>query len=87
MEHCATKNIPENKGVGIIDMDFVSEPHTSVSDLDSDFCEDLEERRIKAGVMAKAWVMIGLAWRSLDMSECRMYEILLTRTLQYITYL
>jgi hypothetical protein len=68
-------------------MDFASEPHTSVSDLDSDFSEDLEERWIKAGVAAKAWVTIGLAWRSPDVSECGMYETLLTRTLQYVAYL
>jgi len=68
-------------------MDFASEPHTSVSDPDSDFSEDLEERRIKAGVAAKAWVTIGLAWRSPDVSECGTYETLLTRTLQYVAYL
>jgi hypothetical protein len=68
-------------------MDFASEPHSSVSDLDSDFLEDLEERRIKAGVAAKAWVTVGLAWRSPDMSECGMYKTLLTRTLQYVAYL
>jgi hypothetical protein len=58
-----------------------------VSDSDSDFCEDLEERRVKAGVAAKAWVTIGLAWRSPDVSECGTYETLLTRTLQYVAYL
>ena len=68
-------------------MDFASEPHTSVLDPDSNFSEDLEERRIKAGVAAKAWVTIGLAWRSPDVSECGTYETLLTRTLQYIAYL
>jgi hypothetical protein len=73
--------------VGIIDTDFASEPHTSVSDPDSDFSEDLEERRIKAGIAAKAWVTIGLAWRSPDVSECGTYETLLTRTLQYVAYL
>ena len=73
--------------VGIIDTDFTSEPHTSVSDPDSNFSEDLKERRIKAGVAAKAWVTIGLAWRSPDVSECGTYETLLTRTLQYIAYL
>ena len=73
--------------VGVIDTDFTSEPHTSVSDLDSDFCEDLEERWVKAGVVAKAWVTIEIAWRSLDMSECGIYETVLTRMLQYITYL
>ena len=73
--------------MGIIDTDFASEPHTSVSDPDSDFSEDLEERRIKAGVAAKAWVTIGLAWRSPDVSECGTYETLLTRTLQYVAYL
>ena len=49
--------------------------------------EDLEERWIKAGVAAKAWVTIGLAWRSPDVSECGTYETLLTRTLQYVAYL
>ena len=49
--------------------------------------EDLKERQIKAGVAAKAWVTVGLAWRSLDMSECGTYKTLLTRTLQYIAYL
>ena len=68
-------------------MDFASEPHTSVSDPDSDFSEDLEERQIKVGVAAKAWVTIGLAWRSPDVSECGTYETLLTRTLQYVAYL
>jgi len=38
-------------------------------DLDSDFWEDLEERRVKASVAAKAWVTVGLAWRSPDVSE------------------
>ena len=42
-------------------MDFASKPHSSVSDLDSNFLEDLEERWIKAGVAAKAWVTVGLA--------------------------
>jgi len=49
--------------------------------------EDLEERWIKAGVVAKAWVTVGLAWRSPDVSECGMYKTPLTRTLQYIAYL
>ena len=73
--------------MGVIDTDFMSEPHTSVSDSDSDFCEDLEERQVKAGVAAKAWVTIGLAWRSPDVSECGTYKTLLTRTLQYVAYL
>jgi len=73
--------------VGVIDTDFASEPHTSVLDPDSDFSEDLEERWIKASVAAKAWVTIGLAWRSLDVSECGTYETLLTRMLQYVAYL
>jgi hypothetical protein len=67
--------------VGIINTDFASKPYTSVLDSDSDFCEDLEERWVKAGVVAKAWVTIGLAWRSPDVSECGTYETLLTRTL------
>jgi hypothetical protein len=68
-------------------MDFTSEPHSSVLDLDSNILKDLEERWIKAGVAAKAWVTVRLAWRSLDVSECGMYKTLLTRTLQYVAYL
>ena len=68
-------------------MDFMSKPHISVLDSDSDSCKDLKERQVKAGVAAKAWVMIGLAWRSPDMSECGTYETLLIRTLQYVAYL
>ncbi len=81
------KGIPSDEGVGIVDTNFMSEPHSNILDSDSDFGEDLEERWVKAGVIAKALVMIGLAWRSPDMSECRMYEMVLTGTLQYITYL
>jgi hypothetical protein len=68
-------------------MDFMSKPHISVLDSDSDSCKDLKERQVKAGVVAKAWVTIEIAWRSLDMSECGIYETVLTRMLQYITYL
>jgi len=39
------------------------------------------------GVAAKAWVTVGLAWRSPDVSECGTYETPLTRTLQYVAYL
>src|SRR6266851_3443831 len=87
MEHCTEKGIPINKRVGMVDTDFASEPHSNISDLDSDFWEDLEERRVKASVVAKAWVTIGLAWRSPDVSYCRTYEMLLTGTLQYVAYL
>ena len=65
-----SKNIPEDEGVGIIDTDFVSEPRSDMSDSDSDFWKDIEERQVKAGIVAKAWVTVGLAWRSLDVSEC-----------------
>jgi hypothetical protein len=82
-----SKDIPVDEGVGIVDTDFASEPHSNMSDSDSDFWEDLEERRVKAGVATKAWVTVGLAWRSPDVSECGTYETLLTRTLQYVAYL
>ena len=68
-------------------MDFASEPHSSVSDSDSDFWEDMEDRRVKVGVAAKAWATIGLAWRSPDVSKCGTYKTLLTKTLQYVAYL
>src|SRR5216683_3786991 len=84
MEHCAEKGIPIDEGVGVVDTDFTSEPHSNISDSDSDFWEDLEERQVKAGVAAKAWVTIGLAWRSPDVSYCGTYEMLLTSTLQYV---
>jgi hypothetical protein len=60
-EHCADKGIPIDEGVGVVDTDFASEPHSNMSDSDSDFWEDLEERRVKAGVGIKAWVTVGLA--------------------------
>ena len=53
----------------MVDTNFASKPHSNMLDLDSNFWEDLEERRVKAGVAAKVWVTVGLAWRSLDMSE------------------
>jgi hypothetical protein len=82
-----SKDIPVDEGVGIVDTDFASEPHSNMSDSDGEFWEDLEERRVKAGVAAKAWVTVGLAWRSPDVSECGTYEMVLTGTLQYVAYL
>jgi hypothetical protein len=74
IEHCAEKGIPIDEGVGVVDTDFASEPHSNISDSDSNFWEDLEGRRVKAGVAVKAWVNLGLAWRSPDVSECGTYE-------------
>src|SRR6266851_10227804 len=35
IEHCMSKNIPTNEGVGIVDTNFASEPCSNISDLDS----------------------------------------------------
>jgi len=56
-----SKDIPVDEGVGIVDTDFASEPHSDMLDSDGEFWEDLEERQVKAGVAAKAWVTVGLA--------------------------
>jgi hypothetical protein len=37
MEHCTEKGIPGNERVGIVDTNFTSEPHSNISDLDSNF--------------------------------------------------
>lgn len=68
-EHCTDKGIPIDEGLGVVDTDFMSEAHSNFSDSDSDFWEDLEERRKNAGFAVKTWVTVGLAWRSPDVSE------------------
>ncbi len=64
--YCAKKEIPLKEAMGVVDMDFASDPETVLLD---ELLDSLEERQIKAGVGEKAKMAIGIAWRSPDVSK------------------
>jgi hypothetical protein len=52
--------------MGMVNMDFASDPETV---LPEELSDGLEERRIKAGAGEKAKMVIGIEWRSPDVSK------------------
>jgi hypothetical protein len=52
--------------MGVVDMDFASDPETV---LPGDLSEGLEKRRVDAGVGEDAKMAIGIEWRSPNVSR------------------
>jgi hypothetical protein len=59
--------IPLKEAIAMLDTDYASEAQTCGSD--TDVLDSTTERRVKAGVGQTAKKVVGLEWRSPDVSE------------------
>lgn len=57
----------------MIDTNYASEPQDVGAVSDSELSDELDKRRMKAGVAADAWMSVGQAWRSTDVSDTSIY--------------
>jgi hypothetical protein len=59
--------IPLKDAIAMLDTDYASEPQTCGSD--TDISDSTTDRRMKAGLGQTAKKVVGLEWRSPDVSE------------------
>jgi len=65
-EFCEDKGIPLEDAMAMLDTDYASEARTCGTDTDTD---GIADRRLKAGLDQTAKKVVGLEWRSPDVSE------------------